>query len=121
VTPKKRTDSQARRDATRSDGRGRAIAIAGLAFAAVTPATYGLLRALERWREPLIDPGQILTSTHMAFVWRSLVSGWFGVGCAGLVFLATRAGGEYRLLVRRLALAVAIVGGALALFSLRFP
>ena len=99
----------------------RAVALAGLVFAATAPLTYGAMRGVERWRDPVVDPGQILTPTHMAFVWRSLVAGWFGVACAGLVFLATRDGGRADGVVRRLTLAVVLIGVGLALVALRFP
>ncbi len=103
------------------DAAPRALALAGLAFALVAPLTYGLLRAIERARDPIVDPGQILASTHMAFVWRTLVSIWFAAAFATLTFLVARDRGAAGARPRRLALAIAAVGVGLALFAIRFP
>jgi hypothetical protein len=74
------------------DEHAHALARAGLTFALVAPLTYLVERVLERLRAPAVDPGLILASTHMAFVWRSIVATWFGGAAAALVFLAQREG-----------------------------
>lgn len=103
------------------DSRSRALAFAGLFFACLAPLTYGILRAIERARAPLVDPGQILASTHMAFIWRTAVATWFGFITAGVAYVVVRSSPPSRASINRVAASIVAIGLGLAAAAYWFP
>lgn len=103
------------------DRRRRALAGSALTFAVVAPATYLVMRVIERTRAPVVNPGLILASTHMDFVWRSAVSAWFAGSCSTIAYLRTRDEGPSRRRIAGLSLGVLLVGVALMGVALRYP
>lgn len=61
------------------------LAVGGLVFALVVPATYMLERALEWVHGEAGDPRLVLRSLHTAYYWRVAVALWCGGLCAALV------------------------------------
>ncbi len=106
---------------SKADERASAVSLAGLTFAVIAPLTYIAQRMLERVRAPVVNPGLILISTHLGYVWRSAVAAWFGAACAGLVYLALR---DEKANVRhatRLSAGLVVTGLGLAWLALRYP
>jgi len=117
-----RVEPEATREvARRRDLRARALAMAGIAFAFTAPLTYVVERVLERLRAPAVDPGLILVSTHMAFVWRAVVATWFGCAAAALVFLSQRDGETMAPRAPRLMAALAGLALVIGIVALAFP
>ena len=104
-----------------ADAQGRALAYAGLTFATVAPLTYATERILERLRAPVADPGLVLLSTHMGFVWRALVATWFGVATAALVFLSLRDGRSPGIRARSFGIALVVIGVLVATAAVALP
>jgi hypothetical protein len=78
-----------------TDDRRRKLAIAGLAFSLVVPATYCLERAYEWSRGETGDPRLVLRTLHTVYFWRAGIAFWWGIVVAILVF-SLRDGSEAR-------------------------
>ena len=101
--------------------RQSALALAGLTFSFVAPLTYLAERVMERMRAPVVNPGLILLSTHLGYVWRAVVATWFGAACAGLVYLAMREEDTSVAHATKVSAGIVAVGALLAVVALFFP
>ncbi len=104
-----------------SPERREKMAAAGLVFALVAPAIYGLERAVEWLQGEAGDPRLVLRTLHTAYYWRVAVALWGG-GLVAILFYASlvRAGDPARVAGRVRGLALVLVP-LLVLLALRWP
>jgi len=108
--------------AVTAEQRRRTLAVAGLVFSLVVPATYCLERAYEWLRGETGDPRLVLRTLHTVYFWRAGIAFWFGIAVA-IVVVALRAGSEVEeeRTARILGLAALAVVPAVVLFAFLVP
>jgi hypothetical protein len=105
-----------------SDQRRRKLAVAGLVFSLVVPATYCLERVYEWSRGETGDPRLVLRTLHTVYFWRAGIAFWWGIAVA-VVVLSLRGGSaanEERT-SRILGLAAVALVPAVVLFAFLVP
>ena len=77
--------------------RARALAVASLLGGVAASLAYVVIRVVERLQSGPMDPTAILVEAHVAFYWRALTSGWWGVLAFGVAYaVMVRRGGDAR-------------------------